>query len=350
MSSRVSGHSGRPRMAVRAALLLTALGLVAGPVAPLATAAETNGLSVTTPFPSIVTKPGSTATFKLTIASETGGDVALSTDRRPRRLDRALHRRRPHGRRRVRRGGQVGRHRPRRRHPRRHDHRVRRDPRRRARARGHRHAAAHRQDRGGRRRRGHDDLRLPGAAWRGQHDLHVQPDAPQRDRAGADLRARRAGPRPELDRQRQARRPVAGGEHRRQARLHRVDHGDRRGAGRHRGRHLQAHRHGRRRRRDHLDRPVGRHHRQLHGRGLDPQPGAVDERQRGLADRLRDPGHQQRHGADHPGHPVGQRAHRLDRQVHPGGPGRPSTPAPSRTSPPRSRPPRTRSPATTTSS
>jgi uncharacterized membrane protein len=79
MSSRVSGHSGRPRAAVRAALLLTVLGLVAVPAAPLAAAADANGLTVTTPFPSIVTKPGSTATFKLTIGSETGGDVALST-------------------------------------------------------------------------------------------------------------------------------------------------------------------------------------------------------------------------------------------------------------------------------
>ena len=51
---------------------------------------------------------------------------------------------------------------------------------------------------------------------------------------GADLRARRAGPRPVLDRQRQARRPVAGGEHRRQARRDRVDHRDRRGARGHR--------------------------------------------------------------------------------------------------------------------
>ena len=56
MSDRVSGHPGRSRLAVRAALLLASLGLVAGPLAPLAAAA--GGLTLTTPFPSIVAEPG----------------------------------------------------------------------------------------------------------------------------------------------------------------------------------------------------------------------------------------------------------------------------------------------------
>ena len=47
------------------------------PGAPLATAA--GGLTVTTPFPSIVAEPGDTATFKLTIASRARCDVDLPT-------------------------------------------------------------------------------------------------------------------------------------------------------------------------------------------------------------------------------------------------------------------------------
>lgn len=78
MSDRVSGHPGRSRLAVRAALLLASLGLIAGPLAPLAAAAE--DVSVTTPFPSIVAEPGSTASFKLTITNPVGGDVALKAD------------------------------------------------------------------------------------------------------------------------------------------------------------------------------------------------------------------------------------------------------------------------------
>jgi uncharacterized repeat protein (TIGR01451 family) len=75
MSDRASGHRSRSRLAGRAALLLTTLGLVIGPVAPLAVAA--GGLDVTTPFPSIVAEPGNTASFKLTISVPTAGDVAL---------------------------------------------------------------------------------------------------------------------------------------------------------------------------------------------------------------------------------------------------------------------------------
>ena len=83
MSHRVSGHPGRPRKAVRAALLLSALGLVAGPAAPLAAAVTANGLTVTTPFPSVVAEPGNTATFKLTLSVETAGDVKLAVQGAP---------------------------------------------------------------------------------------------------------------------------------------------------------------------------------------------------------------------------------------------------------------------------
>jgi uncharacterized repeat protein (TIGR01451 family) len=83
VSHRVSGHSGRPRMAVRAALLLSTLSLVAGPLAPLASAATSGGLTVTTPFPSVVAEPGTTATFKLTISVQTEGDVKLAVDNTP---------------------------------------------------------------------------------------------------------------------------------------------------------------------------------------------------------------------------------------------------------------------------
>lgn len=78
MSHRVSGHSGRPRAAVRAALLLSALGLIAGPAAPLASAATGGGITLTTPFPSVVTEPGTTASFTLTIAVEDEQDVKLA--------------------------------------------------------------------------------------------------------------------------------------------------------------------------------------------------------------------------------------------------------------------------------
>jgi uncharacterized membrane protein len=83
VSYRVSGRSGRPRKVVRAALLLTALGLVAGPAAPLAAAVTANGLTVTTPFPSVVAEPGNTATFKLTLSVETAGDVKLAVQGAP---------------------------------------------------------------------------------------------------------------------------------------------------------------------------------------------------------------------------------------------------------------------------
>ncbi len=76
MSDRASRRPGRTRPAARAALLLAVLGLVAGPVAPLVAAAT--GLSVTTPFPSIVAEPGSTASFKVTLDSSQDGEVKLA--------------------------------------------------------------------------------------------------------------------------------------------------------------------------------------------------------------------------------------------------------------------------------
>jgi uncharacterized membrane protein len=77
MSDRASGRSGHSRTATRAALLLAILGLVAGPAAPLAAAAD--GLTITTPFPSVVARPGSTAIFKLTLSSNQDGEVKLAT-------------------------------------------------------------------------------------------------------------------------------------------------------------------------------------------------------------------------------------------------------------------------------
>jgi uncharacterized membrane protein len=81
MSDRASGLPGHSRFAARAALLATVLGLVAGPVAPIALAAD--GPSVTTPFPSIVAEPGNTASFALTLAVATDGDVNLKADNVP---------------------------------------------------------------------------------------------------------------------------------------------------------------------------------------------------------------------------------------------------------------------------
>ncbi len=81
MSDRVAGSPGRSRLAARAALLLASLGLLAGPMAPLAAAA--GSLTLTTPFPAIVAEPGSTASFKLTIAATTAGDVSLKTENAP---------------------------------------------------------------------------------------------------------------------------------------------------------------------------------------------------------------------------------------------------------------------------
>jgi uncharacterized membrane protein len=81
MSDRASGRSGHSRMATRAALLLAIVGLVAGPAAPIAAAA--GGLTVTTPFPSVVARPGSTAIFKLTLTSNQDGDVKLAASGAP---------------------------------------------------------------------------------------------------------------------------------------------------------------------------------------------------------------------------------------------------------------------------
>ena len=196
MSSRVSGHPGRPRLAIRAALLLTILGLVAGPAAPLAAAADANGLTVTTPFPSIVDEAGQHGDLQADDRVRGRRRRRPVDDGRARRLDRSLHRRRPD------------------RSPARSSRRASpstststsTSPMTRPTTSGQIRVVANGPEgsvtlpitvrrRGRRGRRGDDDLRLPRAPRRGQHDVHVQPDAPQRDRRGADLRARRAGPR-----------------------------------------------------------------------------------------------------------------------------------------------------------
>ena len=75
MSVRVSGRSGTPRLAARAALLLGVIALLAGPAASFAAAAQT---TVTTPFPSLVVEPGDTAKFTLTLRTDAAADVELS--------------------------------------------------------------------------------------------------------------------------------------------------------------------------------------------------------------------------------------------------------------------------------
>ena len=77
MSYRVSGTTRRLRPAARAALLLGLIGIIAGPLAPLATAA--GGLTVTTPFPAVVAEPGATASFNLTLTVPTAERVDLKT-------------------------------------------------------------------------------------------------------------------------------------------------------------------------------------------------------------------------------------------------------------------------------
>jgi uncharacterized membrane protein len=78
MSDRASGHPSRHRLASRIALLIAALGLVAGPAAPLVGAAS--ALSISTPYPAIVAEPGSTATFALKIGVPSSATVSLTTD------------------------------------------------------------------------------------------------------------------------------------------------------------------------------------------------------------------------------------------------------------------------------
>ncbi len=62
-------------------MLLGLIGVIAGPLAPLATAA--GGVNVTTPFPTVVAEPGSTTSFNLAIA------VSTAERRRPQGLGRA---------------------------------------------------------------------------------------------------------------------------------------------------------------------------------------------------------------------------------------------------------------------
>jgi uncharacterized membrane protein len=75
VSYRVSGTTRRLRPAARAAMLLGLIGVIAGPLAPLATAA--GGLTVTTPFPAVVAEPGATASFNLTLTVDSARRVDL---------------------------------------------------------------------------------------------------------------------------------------------------------------------------------------------------------------------------------------------------------------------------------
>jgi uncharacterized membrane protein len=78
MSDRVSGRSSRVRVSSRIALALGVLALVAGPTAPIVGAAGV--LTITTPYPEVVAEPGSTATFKLTLAASPEATVSLTAD------------------------------------------------------------------------------------------------------------------------------------------------------------------------------------------------------------------------------------------------------------------------------
>ena len=78
MSDRASGHRNHPRLVSRAALLLGVLGIIAGPAAPIVGAA--GGVTVTTPFPAVVTEPGSTASFKLTLDVPSAQRVDLKAE------------------------------------------------------------------------------------------------------------------------------------------------------------------------------------------------------------------------------------------------------------------------------
>ena len=197
MSVRASGNPGSARRATRVALVLGLLTALAGPLAPLTAAAD--GLTVTTPFPSIVAEPGSTASFD-------------ADDRRP---DGAPGQPRGRGRpdgwtARFRGGGltidgayvtpgdpaevDARRRDPRRRRGRQHEPARRRDRRRR---RGHPAADDPRRGRG--RGRRDADLGLPRAPGRQRLDVHLQRDAPQRHRrrtrrSRCTRRARTAGP------------------------------------------------------------------------------------------------------------------------------------------------------------
>lgn len=75
MSDRVSGNPGRTRLA-RITLLVAALGMIAGPLAPITAAA--GDLTITTPFPGLVVQPGSTVGFVVTLTSTSPESVALT--------------------------------------------------------------------------------------------------------------------------------------------------------------------------------------------------------------------------------------------------------------------------------
>jgi uncharacterized membrane protein len=81
MSYRVSGPLGRMRLATRATLLISAISLLVGPLASAAAAAD--GLTITTPFPAVTAQAGSTASFKLTLATPSAERVNLAVEGAP---------------------------------------------------------------------------------------------------------------------------------------------------------------------------------------------------------------------------------------------------------------------------
>jgi uncharacterized membrane protein len=78
MSDRASGHSSRAHLVGRVALIVGLLALAVGPAVPAVAAA--NGLTVTTPYPAVVVEPGTTASFKLSVAVTTAGQVSLKAN------------------------------------------------------------------------------------------------------------------------------------------------------------------------------------------------------------------------------------------------------------------------------
>jgi uncharacterized membrane protein len=78
MSVRASGNPGLSRTAARVVIVLGLLATVAGPLAPLTSAA--GGVTVTTPFPAVVAEPGSTASFKLAIDVTSARQVNLKAE------------------------------------------------------------------------------------------------------------------------------------------------------------------------------------------------------------------------------------------------------------------------------
>jgi len=76
MSDRVPRWPGLVRLTTRTALALGILAIAVGPAAPAVGAA--GALTITTPYPEIVAEPGSTATFKLSLAASPATAASLS--------------------------------------------------------------------------------------------------------------------------------------------------------------------------------------------------------------------------------------------------------------------------------